>query len=193
MRQSWFISDLHFGHPNILLYMQKERPFASSKLITKLEERNGVGEEFQDELRDSLQLHNEWIVDSINSYVGKHDTLYILGDVSFRNKEALENVRKLKSRNKKLILGNHDIYPMAEYLSVGFSEIFGMARHREFVLTHAPIHPQQLNERYTANIHGHLHCEDIDDPRYINVNMDRTGGIPLSLQQIRDKIRYENR
>ena len=164
MKQTWFISDLHFGHPNILTYMQKERPFASQALIDKLDERNGVGP----------------------------DTLWILGDVAFRNKDALQYVTKIKCRNKNLVLGNHDNYSMAEYMAVGFNKIRGMARHKEFVLTHAPIHTQQLNKRDQANIHGHLHCEDVDDPRYYNVNIDRTGGIPVSMQQIRDRIKYES-
>ena len=81
---------------------------------------------------------------------------------------------------------------MADYMAVGFNKIRGMARHKEFVLTHAPVHPCQLEERYQANIHGHLHTYDVDDSRYYNVNIDRTGGIPVSMQQIRDRIKYES-
>lgn len=190
MRQSFFISDLHLGHPNILLYSQKERPFASPELLSKLGEGKGVGEEFKKELNDTLATHNEWVIDSINAKVGKHDTLYILGDVAFKSEEDLNYVTKIRCRNKKLILGNHDVYSMDKYLSVGFTEIFGMARHKEFTLTHAPVHPQQLESRYAANIHGHLHTMDIDDYRYINVNVDRVGGMPISLQEIRDRIKY---
>lgn len=192
MKQTWFISDLHFGHPNILTYMQKERPFASPSLIDKLDERNGVGPEFQDELWNTLELHNQHIVNTINEYVNPTDTLWILGDVAFKNKDALQYVTKINCRNKNLVLGNHDNYSMDEYMAVGFNKIRGMARHKEFILTHAPIHPDQLEYRYKANIHGHLHTYDVDDSRYVNVNIDRTGGIPVSMQQIRDKIRYEN-
>lgn len=192
MKQSWFISDLHFGHPNILTYMKKERPFASKELVNKLDERNGVGPDFQDELWETLEIHNQSIVNKINEYVNPTDTLWILGDVAFKSRDALNYVTKINCKNKRLVLGNHDLYSMAEYTAAGFSKIYGMARHKEFVLTHAPIHPQQLSKRYSANIHGHLHCEDVDDHRYYNVNIDRTGGIPVNLQQIRDSIRYEN-
>lgn len=189
MRTTWFISDLHFGHPNILTYMQKERPFASQALIDKLDEGNGVGLEFQEELWSTLELHNQHIVDTINEYVNPTDTLWVLGDVAFRNKDALQYVKKIVCRNKNLVLGNHDNYSMDDYMAVGFNKIRGMDRHKEFVLTHAPIHPNQLEHRYQANIHGHLHCEDVGDPKYYNVNIDRTGGIPVSLQQIRDEMR----
>lgn len=192
MRQTWFIGDLHLGHPNILTYMQKERPFASQALVAKLDERNGVGPEFQEELWSTLELHNQHIVNTINEYVNPTDTIWILGDVAFRNKDALQYVTKINCRNKNLVLGNHDNYSMDEYMAVGFNKIRGMARHKEFVLTHAPIHTCQLEKRYQANIHGHLHTHDVDDHRYYNVNIDRTGGIPVSMQQIRDKIKYEN-
>ena len=193
MRQTWFISDLHFGHPNILTYQRAERPFASQALVDKLDARNGVGPEFQDELWSTLELHNQSIVDKINEYVNPTDTLWILGDVAFKSKDALQYVKKIHCRNKNLVLGNHDNYSMDEYMAVGFNKIRGMVRHKEFVLTHAPIHPSQLEYRYKVNIHGHLHAEDVDDPRYYNVNIDRTGGIPVSMQQIRDRIKYDRR
>ena len=82
---------------------------------------------------------------------------------------------------------------MAEYMAVGFNKIYGMVRHKEFVLTHSPIHPCQLEKRYQANIHGHLHTYDVGDPsKYFNCNVDRMGFIPTSLTTIRDTIRYNS-
>lgn len=190
MRQAWFISDLHFDHPNILEFERETRPFASDILVGALEKRKPLSVELQSELKDTLKIHNEYIIDRINSFVLKHDTLWILGDIGFSNAESVKNVEKFKCQNKKLVLGNHDIHPMAVYVSAGFTKIHGMARHKEFVLTHAPIHPDQLDERYSANIHGHLHDYDIEDDRYINVNMDRNGCTPITLAQIRDLVRY---
>lgn len=168
MRQSWFISDLHLGHKNILNYSSKERPF------------------------DNLEDHNQYIIDTINESVLKHDTLYILGDVAF-GKENLKYIEQLKVENKVLVLGNHDKYSMAEYMAVGFNKIYGMVRHKEFVLTHAPVHPCQLEKRYSANIHGHLHTYDVGDPsKYFNCNVDRMGFVPVTMSVIRDTLRYYN-
>ena len=165
MKQAFFIADLHLSHRNILKYSNKERPF------------------------DTLEEHDQYIIDTINETVNKNDTLYILGDLAF-GKDALNYVRQLKVQNKVLVLGNHDKYPMVYYNAVGFNKIYGMLRYKEFILTHAPIHPCQLEKRYSANIHGHLHTYDVDDPRYFNVNIDRLGFKPVSTAVIRDTIKY---
>ena len=191
MRQCWFISDTHFGHGNILRYMPEERPFASPELLDALNRNKQFkpNSDLGTELDETLETHNQYIVDILNTYVRKNDTLWILGDVCYGRKEHLSNVKKIICENKNLVLGNHDLQPVANYVSVGFNKIYGMARHKEFVLTHAPIHPSQLDKRYNANIHGHLHTYDVDDPRYINVNIDRLEGMkPLTLPQIREII-----
>jgi len=191
MRQAWFISDLHFGHPNILNYQAEQRPFASAELLKVLKGRDKfkANSLIDQELQSTLHTHNQHIVDIINTHVNKNDTLWILGDVSFRGDEHLNYVHKIICENKNLVLGNHDLQPMANYVSAGFNKIHGMVRHKEFLLTHAPVHPCQLENRYNANIHGHLHTYDVDDPRYVNVNIDRLEGMkPLSLSEIREIV-----
>lgn len=194
MKKAWFISDLHFGHSNILAYCPDTRPFASQELIKALENKklnNGkIPEDLYSELDKAIYQNNMYIVNKINDYVNPTDTLWILGDVAYGRQEDLRYVEQIVCRNKNLVLGNHDLQPVANYTNVGFNKVHGMARHKEFILTHAPIHPTQLDERYSANIHGHLHTYDIDDPRYFNVNIDRTNCTPVSLQEIRDEMRY---
>lgn len=196
MNTCWFISDLHFGHSNILAYCPETRPFASKELIEALENKrlnNGkIPEDLYSELDRAIYTNNKYIVERINDFVKPKDTLWILGDVAYGRKEDLRYVEQIECRNKKLVLGNHDNLPVINYINVGFRKVSGMVRHKEFILTHAPIHPVQLEERYSGNIHGHLHTYDIDDPRYFNVNIDRTNCTPVSLQQIRDEMRYNN-
>ena len=169
MRQSYFISDLHLGHKNILEYSKEERPFAS------------------------LDEHDDFVIESINSTVNKHDTLYILGDVAF-TREALQRIDELNAQHKILILGNHDKFPMANYIFAGFDKVFGVVRHKEFILSHIPVHTCQLETRYSANIHGHLHTYDVEDQtRYFNCNVDRIGFTPVTLSTIRDTIKYNMR
>ncbi len=78
----YFTADLHFGHANVIRHCN--RPFASA-----------------DEM-DAALTHN-W-----NSFVGKHDEVYILGD--FTMKPAAEAHRYLSALNgrKYMIRGNHD-------------------------------------------------------------------------------------
>lgn len=77
----YYISDLHFGHKNILKF--DERPFFT------------------------LQEMKEVIIENWNSCVQKNDEVYILGDMFWYNDEAPEILKQLKGK-KYLILGNHD-------------------------------------------------------------------------------------
>lgn len=64
---------------------------------------------------DTLEEHNQQLVDNINNTVGEDDILFCLGDWSFgnyKNRDNVENIRRFRERiNCKtihLITGNHD-------------------------------------------------------------------------------------
>lgn len=152
---TYFISDLHLGHRNIMKFAQGFR----------------YGE--------TVEQHDAWLIDQINSVVRKRDILYILGDVAFGN-ENLEKLKKING-NKHLILGNHDKGNMELYKPY-FQCIYGMKKFRGFWLTHAPMHPQ--GTRNIFNIHGHVHQNTVPDPRYINVCVEVLNGVPLSYEQL---------
>ena len=59
-------------------------------------------------------------------------------------------------------------------------------KYKEFWLSHAPIHPEELRDR--INIHGHVHYKNIDDARYFNVSCENIGFKPISLENIRLKV-----
>ena len=159
MVKTWFTSDLHLGHKNILKFQPNRKYY-------------------------SIEEHNAGIVRYLNEKINPKDTLWILGDVAF-GKDNLKYVKEINAKYKRLVLGNHDTYDAADYISAGFSKVFGMVTFKEFILTHAPIHVQQLDTRYKFNIHGHMHNENINDKRYVNVNWDMS--IPKTLEEIRYK------
>ena len=79
----YYISDLHFGHANIIKLC--DRPFA-----------------------DLLEM-DETLIANWNDRVTNGDEIYIIGDLFFRAADCPENyLVRLKGR-KHLILGNHDI------------------------------------------------------------------------------------
>lgn len=168
--QTWFIGDWHFGHTNIIGFC--DRPFTE------------------------LNHMNEGLIDLHNAVVKPNDTVYVLGDVAFGRKN-LHYVKRMNG-NKRLILGNHDVYGMEEYKEVGFNKIYGMKEYTDketgmcFIMTHAPIHPMQLERRYATNIHGHLHTHDVKDDRYVNVNIDRVGAyVPVNIEEIRRRVKQK--
>lgn len=166
--KTFFIGDLHLGHTNILRFEPYYRPFAT------------------------IEEHDEEIIKRWNSVVRHSDIVYCMGDMVF-GKENMHKLARLNG-NKKLIMGNHDCYATADYLKY-FHKIYGCLKYNAcVVLSHIPVHPCQLNERYKYNIHGHMHSNyvkigrtDSPDTRYINVSVEHIDLTPISWEQLKEK------
>jgi calcineurin-like phosphoesterase family protein len=136
MANVWFCSDLHFGHKNI----QKYR----NSCVSEEDNRN--------------QIVADW-----EKVVTKRDDVYVLGDACF-SMDTIKTFQTLPGR-KFLIRGNHDTLDTQVYLQV-FKSVYGLWKYKEFWLSHAPIHPQELRGR--INLHGHVHYNSVPDKRYFN-------------------------
>lgn len=154
------IADTHFGHKKVIEFESACRPFAT------------------------IEAHDDELVRRWNAAVKPKDTVWHLGDVLF-GRAAFATLGRL-SGVKKLVLGNHDRYPSALYLEY-FNQVLGAVETHGCILTHVPVHPAQFG-RYKANIHGHLHSACLEDSRYINVCVERTGLAPVPLE---DLLRFE--
>lgn len=132
----YFCSDLHFGHKNI----QKFR----TTCVSEEDNRQIIKDDWKDKVR-------------------KNDVVYILGDACF-TMETVADFEILPGR-KILIRGNHDLLNTAVYLKY-FEGVYGLLKYKEFWLSHAPIHPDEL--RGKVNLHGHVHYATIPDNRYFN-------------------------
>jgi calcineurin-like phosphoesterase family protein len=161
MSKKWIISDLHLGC---------SRTYQWAGVL-----RSG----------SNTDEHDEWLINQINSVVKKGDLLYMVGDICM-TEEAFKKLGRIKGQ-KILIRGNHDIYATQRYLEY-FQQVHGLLKFKgTFWISHAPIHPQEL--RGCINIHGHLHQHLIlldgqPDPRYVNVSVERTFGVPQSLDDL---------
>lgn len=161
MSKVYVISDTHFGHKNIIGFEAAHRPFATI-------------------LEHDRELLARW-----NAVVTKRDTVWHLGDVFF-GKDGHLILAELNGY-KKLVLGNHDHYPISVYQAY-FGKIHGAAEFDGCLLTHLPIHENQMY-RYRRNIHGHMHSkrvmktheayDDMPDDRYVCVSAERTNLTPL--------------
>jgi len=165
MTQSiYFISDLHLGHKNIMSFGQREH--------------------------DNLTDMHKAIMQAWNKKVKKQrDIVWVLGDVCM----DIKCMHWLNALNgtKRLILGNHDKFDYGVYAKY-FEKVYHFYKgYKGIVLTHIPIHPNELiNRSWKWNVHGHIHDpkKDIDDPRYLNVNMDIVGYTPLRLDEVRWRL-----
>jgi calcineurin-like phosphoesterase family protein len=168
---TWFTSDLHFGHTNIIEYCG--RPYTS------------------------VSAMNTGLIELWNANVSSADTVWVLGDVAMGHiADTLPLVRELHGR-KILVTGNHDrCWPghgdrsidwIDRYLDAGFDEI----RHGSVDLTigghnvlacHFPYRgdSQDLDRYLDARpidrgawlLHGHVHERWRQHDRMINVGVD---------------------
>lgn len=111
---------------------------------------------------------NEHIVKTWNETISKKDAVYLLGDITMEKKNY-EIVSRLKGIIN-VVLGNHDERQHVRELLKYVNTVSGMIDYKnKVILTHCPVHPSQLEFRYSHNIHGHVHENSLDDKRYINV------------------------
>jgi calcineurin-like phosphoesterase family protein len=169
MTKIFITSDSHFFHTNSLKFYNKDgsklRPWEFSEL--------------------GMKTMNEYITNKWNSVVSSEDLVYHLGDVTF-NSNRLYIMEKLNGK-KRLILGNHDDFSYNIHRKY-FEKIYSSHRiNTGMFLTHIPVHPDSIPVGYT-NVHGHIHGEDIDDPRYLNVCVEHTDYTPISLEEVTARI-----
>lgn len=137
---------------------------------------------------NTLEEHDEAIIANWNKVVSPKDLVWHLGDVVM-NRNKLHLVGRLNGR-KKLVMGNHDTHPIPEYLQY-FEEVRACKTFEWAILTHIPVHPDQLG-RFKFNIHGHLHAHTVGDPRYFNVSMEQINYTPIPVETVRDRLNAIN-
>ena len=140
MSRVFVISDLHLSHKNM-----------------------AINRGFKDEIE-----HDEYIIKTWNSIVTEKDTVYVLGDITMQKTSPYKLLTRLKGVIN-VVLGNHDYKNHSKELLNYVNSVAGMIEYKGFILTHYPVHPSQLEFRYSKNIHGHVHTNSLNDSRYINV------------------------
>jgi calcineurin-like phosphoesterase family protein len=157
----YFISDIHFGHKNIIRFC--DRPF------------NTVSE------------MNREIIKKWNAVVTDSDRVFVVGDVFLcPAQEAKLYMQELKGY-KILIKGNHDL-SKPEMISAGFDEYhrsldYTMPDGRTALLKHYPS-PDCLLDQYDLMIHGHIHISERVRGKKINVSCDIWEFTPISVEEL---------
>lgn len=167
MSNIFFASDHHFFHENILTFVSS---YNSGRLVRP---------EFK-----TVEEMNEHMIDCHNKVVGVQDKFYCLGDV-LMGKKNLAILARLNG-HKRLILGNHDggDIKMSMYEPY-FQKIMESRRMGNILFTHRPVLLGPTETRVLANVHGHIHEQNIDsDKRYLNISVERISYTPISLDDI---------
>lgn len=162
--KTFLISDTHFGHKNILTFLTQDG--------------TPLREGFVD-----IKQHDEVLIDNWNKTVAPTDKIYHLGDVGFKNFGYFSGIMSRLNGTKILIKGNHDNFKLSQYAQY-FKDVRAYHVLDKCVLSHVPVHPYSVG-RWRLNIHGHLHDNDLNDPKYLNVSVERINYTPIDFEYIR--------
>lgn len=165
----FFTSDTHFGHANIL--KKSARGF----------------------FWPTVEEMDEGLIERWNRKVTPKDTVYHLGDFSWRPKETTTLLERLNGK-VHLITGNHD--PQATRFSPGFESVHPL-------LTLKGLHPLPItlchygmrvwNQSHHGALHfyGHSHGSLPGTSQSCDVGVDVPcwGYAPVSLEELQDYLR----
>lgn len=130
----YFISDLHFGHENVISLCN--RPFSN------------------------VEEMDEFLIREWNKTVHKNDMVYIVGDMIFRSVKSPEYYLERLKGDKHLIIGNHDSSWMNKvevskyFKSVQWMTVINTGKGKA-TLCHFPT----LDYEGKYMIHGHIHSK----------------------------------
>jgi calcineurin-like phosphoesterase family protein len=156
---TWFTSDTHFAHANIIQYCG--RPF------------------------ENIEEMNEALIIRWNARVQPEDTVYHLGDFAFGPTMNIKEFREKLNGHITLIRGNHDrtLKRMREF---GFNGVVnGMLfsfQGLRLLLTHKPSYDDLSGCDY--NLHGHVHETYARRGNAINVGVDVREFEPKTLEEL---------
>lgn len=162
---TFFISDMHFDHANII--WKCDRPFRS------------------------VDDMNNTIVTRWNATVGDNDVVFVLGDVALGRGETELWLSRLKG-HKILIKGNHDHRRAMRNIEWHQSTMTHIEALGDVLLIHDPYNAPENWKGWI--IHGHVHNNKplINRRRKrVNVSVDVTDFRPVRLQTIINRIQLE--
>lgn len=179
MEKRYIVSDLHFGHKNIIDYCNRPT---------------------------TIENMDEWLIERLNSYISEDDIVYHVGDLTLKNKN-LEYIISIVTRLKgkwKFILGNHDDEETINKLCLMFPDKFEnlgwyhvvRISNRKFILHHFPHRSWQDSRNGSINAHGHCHgsLKGTELPNQIDVGIDAVENfIPLHADQIIQILNERNK
>lgn len=168
-KKIFFIADTHFGDRNII--RNENRPFSD---ISKMDNT---------------------IIKNWNATVSENDTVFIVGDFSFYNKEKATEICKNLNGEKIFVMANHDAENEKYYYECGFSGIsrYPVIYENFWIISHEPVYVN-INMPY-ANIFGHVHRNPIYtdfSERSFCISAERINYIPVEFSEIKKCIQEKN-
>ena len=167
---------------------------------------------YQERGFNSIQEHDETILNNINSIVEEDDTLYVLGDLMLGDNEAgIEKIKRIKCQNIFIILGNHDSNSRIELYKtvpsikkISYADVLKIGK-AIFYLSHYPTICSNYDDgqpwhRRIVNLYGHTHQKwnfyydnnpmtPCGNPFMYHVGVDSHACTPVAAEDIIAEIR----
>ena len=174
-RNVFITSDNHFGHRNIIAYENRD-------------EKLNI---------DTVEEHDNVLINNWNNVVKPGDLVLILGDFSFHKAERTMEILKQLNGEKVLIEGNHDCIYLEDkqFDRKLFKAIYDYKetsyKGTKLILMHYMIqefkHKDKVVNPY-LQLFGHIHSNPITVPRHsYNVGVDINNYVPIRLEQAIEK------
>jgi len=165
----WFTADYHLSHQNIIKYCN--RPFSNVKEM------------------------NATIIKNLESKIKQGDTLYFLGDLSFKKDVALLFFETFADIEIHFIIGNHDhtdVINLAEEYCSSISRLKEIQiENQSITLCHYALRVWNKSHYSTWQLQGHSHG-NLDPLRYqYDVGIDNNNFYHISFQQIKSIMNVE--
>lgn len=177
---TFFTSDTHFGHANIIRFCN--RPFKN------------------------VEEMDEVLIENWNQVVSDDDTVFHLGDFAFGGSNVWKSIIPRLNGHINLIIGNHD----RKNLRQGYMSSFGMVvpqlqieiEGNPIYLNHYPFLCYGGSYRGVWQLFGHVHsgpnAEGLDIsrlntllPTQYDVGVDNNDYAPISYKEVKAKIEYQ--
>jgi calcineurin-like phosphoesterase family protein len=196
MESIFFTADLHHGHPKIVgicnrpVYIDlKLQDYFNSKEADDPKYKMIKDPRWIEEIN---KIHDEWLVREVfNKWVGKRDTVFILGDLSMAKRSEAEKFIDRLNGNKFLILGNHD---KNINTSTRFSQITQIKDYRfkrkgidiKIALCHYPMASWDNKPNGAWQLYGHVHGRYKNPGLSLDVGIDNAeiGWKPINLYEV---------
>jgi calcineurin-like phosphoesterase family protein len=172
MSNTWFTSDNHFGHKNIIRF--SKRPY-----------------------NDLDEMHEDF-VQKWNSVVSDRDVVYHLGDIAFKseNPNSISKILDRLNGHIYYVLGNHErdlnyysnrfewIKPIAEIRVEDKDADRGV---RSITLCHYAMRVWNRSHHGAWHLYGHSHGSLPDDPNSLSFDcgVDCHNYTPISYEQVK--------
>jgi calcineurin-like phosphoesterase family protein len=167
---NFYLSDPHFFHENVILY--SKRPFEKSP--AGVEEMNAT------------------IIRNINERVGRGDTLYFGGDITFAKEERIMPLLdQINCRNLHLIWGNHDADWLRNHPMWKSSSPLKEIKDRtsdgtkyNVVLCHYKMTVFNRSHHGALQLYGHSHGSLPGNSQQLDIGVDCWDFKPVNLDEI---------